>query len=94
MATAEFSRDVPAELSERFLAVEGPSFEVVRAAGDVRLWSSFTRPHLLHGVARTGSVRYHVTTGDQADYLLMRDFEAATANFEAVAGQQSAEVRS
>lgn len=40
MATVEFSRAVPADLSERFLLQEAPAFEVVRAEGDVCLWRS------------------------------------------------------
>ena len=81
MAKAEFSCPVPAELSERFLSTEAPSFDVVRAAGNIRLWRSTTKARRFERC----SVHYHVTTGDQANYLLMRDLGSALANFEATA---------
>lgn len=95
MATAEFSCPVPAELSERFSPAEAPSFEVVQVVGETRLWRSTTKAcRMRGGREQSSTVHYHITIGDQGDYLLMRDIGAAMANFEAAASQQSKEVRS
>lgn len=83
MATAESIRSVPASLSERFLAVEAPTFEALRTEDDVTLWRSRTAAHVLHGLTRPSKVRYHVSIGEEAIILMMSDPEMAVANFEA-----------
>jgi hypothetical protein len=35
---------VPKDIAERYLPWEAPTFEVIRPAGDVRLWKSVTKP--------------------------------------------------
>jgi len=94
MATAEFSPGVPSDLSERFLPEESPSFEVLREAGCVRLWRSTTLPRSVEGLSLPGKVHYHVTTGNEADFLLMGNFDRAVAIFDGVVAQQHSQVRS
>ena len=82
---------VPADLFERFSHFEGAVFEVLRTEGETRLWKSTTQDHERHGRACKGSVRFHVSTGDEGDYMLMPSLESALANFELAAAE--AEVR-
>lgn len=91
MATVEFSRAVPADLSERFLLQEAPAFEVVRAEGDVCLWRSIAAPYLIDGREGPARVKYHVTDGEHADYLFLRDPATALAAFEWVFAKKAAE---
>lgn len=70
----------PAELRERFMPAEAPSFKVIRQRGDVRLWESRTRP--THG--RSPRTHWHVTSGDSADYVLISRYANAVLNFDAV----------
>lgn len=81
------SAAVPQDIAERFLPQEAPVFEVVRETGRVRLWRSVTQNHAIHGTARTGQIRYHVTVGEMADLLMMPRFQQALDNFEAVAAE-------
>lgn len=89
MAVVEFSRAVPADLSERFLPHEAPGFDVLRAEGDVCLWRSTAAPHLIEGREGPARVKYHVTNGEQADYLFLSDPVTALATFELVCTQQA-----
>lgn len=91
MATVEFSRAVPADLSDRFLLPEAPAFEVVRAEGDVCLWRSTAAPYLIDGREGPARVKYHVTDGEHADYLFLRDSATALAAFEWVFAKKAAE---
>lgn len=91
MATVEFSRAVPADLSERFLLQEAPAFDVVRAEGDVCLWRSTAAPYLIDGREGPARVKYHVTDGEHADYLFLRDPATALAAFEWVFAKKAAE---
>ncbi|MCY1245394.1 hypothetical protein D9M72_585440 [compost metagenome] len=72
----------PIEVTERFLPQERPVFKLLRRVGPCRLWRSKTTEHELFGCARQPHVRYHVTTGDDADYVLMPRFTTAMLNFE------------
>ena len=91
MANVEFSRTVPAELSERFLPHEAPSFDVLRAEGDVCVWRSTAAPYLIEGREGPARVKYHVTDGQHADYLFFRDPATALAAFELVCAQKAVE---
>lgn len=91
MATVEFSRAVPADLSERFLLQEAPAFEVVRAEGDVCLWRSTAAPYVIDGREGPARVKYHVTDGEHADYLFLRDPATALAAFKWVFAKKAAE---
>lgn len=91
MATVEFSRTVPADLSERFLLQEAPIFEVVRAQGDVCLWRSTAAPYLIEGREGPARVKYHITDGEHADYLFFGDPSKALTTFEWVCAKKAAE---
>lgn len=44
MAACNSIESVPKDVAERYLPREAPTFEVIRRAGDVRLWKSVTNP--------------------------------------------------
>ncbi|MET3371802.1 hypothetical protein ABIC89_000843 [Variovorax boronicumulans] len=67
----------PLQVRERFLPQEKPSFRLLRSMGPCQLWRSQTVEHKLHGRSCRPRVHYHVTTGEQADYLLVPVFRMA-----------------
>lgn len=67
----------PADLLERFLPQERPAFRLLRRVGPCCLWRSQTVEHESHGCTRHSRVHYHVTTGEEAGYVLMPVFGTA-----------------
>lgn len=68
---------VPMSVSERFAPAERPSFKLLRRAGRCCLWRSQTIAHEVDGHARAARVHYHLTSGDEAQAVLMPNFETA-----------------
>lgn len=85
MVAADFSWPILAELGQRFLPQEAPVFEILREDGKVRLWKTTTAPHRLYSRHVGSQVHYHVTRGEEAEYMLMRDLGSAVEVFNHVA---------
>ena len=77
---------IPVELAERFLPAENVAFEVLRTDGEVRLWRSTAKREPLEDGLPRWNFKYHVSTGEALDYLLMR-LDAAGAHFELAASR-------
>lgn len=78
---------VPADVRERFIPAEQPSFKVIRQHGDVRLWESRTRPVTAHGYERPARTHWHITTGDSADAVFISRYDNAVLNFDRISGK-------
>jgi hypothetical protein len=79
----------PLQVVERFLPQEKPAFRLLRRVGPCALWRSKTVAYESHGNMRRARVHYHVTTGEEADYILMPKFRNAAGCLELSVGAQA-----
>lgn len=85
------THNAPAEVVERFLPQECPSFAVIRAAGEIRLWQSRTERHEFLGVSKSPRIHYHLTIGESATVVLISRLDTALRNFELAAASHVVE---
>jgi len=72
----------PDEVADLFLPRQQPAFKLLRQVGSCRLWRSQTVARELYSGVRRSQVDFHVTTGQEVDYVWMPRFKTAMLNFE------------